>query len=565
LKRSAEAFMTSLKAQLSPDAMNYGKFMTEKTYIRGQKFSFEGHDFQRYCTDLLQNNPGCELDIIKPSQIGMSEWIYRVVLARMAVIPDTPVALSMPSITFSNEVFKTRLASVIRQSPVLADLLDSNNDSASVKAFVNGSIIYGLAGSGQSQSSLLNRPIQWIVVDEVDRQEKDTYTGFISRRAHQDLKDCCTVLISTPTIADFGIDAEVKSCGIIHEPLIKCECGHILLPDYFKHVVIPGYDESLALLTQEAASMCDIDKAYLACPECGGDLYSPGCTTHWEVTKYRKHSQDKIGVKLNPWVALRSIPRLIRESLGYSSHVEFLNQGLGLTANMTDSAIDRSVFIFDNQPKPPGINVFGLDVGKLSHYTHSIIKQDTTIRVVDRQIIKLHNLEDFLADRFKNVAFTSAVMDQNPYNELAYRLVRQYPRLYSCIYISPTIPIPEMYRLRLNDKHNQLVRQVALNKTLGMDTFVSQLKDFVTFQSSDMDAIFVKHCMAMRRVRDYTKSDDMHYRWISTSREDHYFHSFVYMMLAAKLAYAGVDVASHIPVFMKSISPEKLRAQRKRR
>ncbi len=178
MKQLVETFLASLKAQLDPRSATYKAFITDHTYLEGKNFSFRDHEFQEYVIDVVENNPGCTFSISKCSQIGLSEIFNRLILAKMAVKPGTSVIVSFPSITFSQEVFKTRLSSVISSSPQLSALKDPNNDSASVKAFHNDSIAYALGGSEKSRSSLLNRPIDTVFVDEYDRQDPDVVSGY---------------------------------------------------------------------------------------------------------------------------------------------------------------------------------------------------------------------------------------------------------------------------------------------------------------------------------------------------------------------------------------------------
>jgi len=571
MRQLYESFLISLKAQISADSLNYAKFMTEETFINGKPFSFEGHDFQRYCTDLVQNNPGCTFAITKPSQIGMSEWVYRIIVTKMAVMPGSSVVLSMPSLQFSQEIFKVRLASVIQESPVLRGLIDRNNDSASVKMFVNGSIAYGLSGSDNSKSSLLNRSVMSIVIDEVDRQSRKVYTGYRSRQTHIAPKDRCTIMISTPTVANFGIDREVSECGVIHEPLVKCDkCGNTFLPDYYEDIVIPDYKESLLLITKSNISGLRVDDAYLRCPECKGraDKRNGHREIIWNITENGNFPKTSIGVRLNPWVAFSfiSLPDLIRASVTFTSYTEFLQQALGKTALLSDSALDRSVFTFDSRPKPEGIHVFGLDMGKQCSWMQGVLQHDTTVRITESKLVLLNELEEFLAQKHKDFQFSCGVMDQQPFADMSYRLVRKYPRLYSCIYINPATPIPELYKLKINDRFGELIRQVALNKTLGFDTFFDMLQNQVSFQTSELDGTILMHFLSLRKVRDYTRGDDLNYAWVKTSREDHFAHSYIYLMTAAKLAISGANSAfGAIPLCIGKMNVDQAREKLRKR
>lgn len=556
-----EEFIEGVKVGLDSSNFSISDYMTTKTFLSGKPLSFSGHEYQEYCTKIIEDNPGCTLVVKKCSQIGMSQWAYHLVLSMMAVVPHKSVVLSMPSISFSNEVLKVRISNIIKESPHLARLIDHNNDSASVKQFKNGSILFGLGGSEQSKGTLLNRPVSCIVIDECDRQSRDVYTGYRSRQTHVPPAERNTIIISTPTASQVGVDREYSETGTRHRPLVKCgECGHTFAPDYYKDVVIPGYEDHLGLVTKGNISSLRVDEAYLECPECKKDVDTPNREVVWEVTRHEKWPENSIGVELDPWVAYSfiSIPDLIKASVTFSSDAEFRNQILGKVAKLSDSSIDRGSFNFVPREEVTGMNVYSLDVGKVCTYLQGVVKADTSVVVTDAQRVKLGDVKDFLVEKHRTTAFYAGVMDQAPYADLAYELVRRYSELYSCVYVSKSTPMPELYKLKMLDKYNELVRQVSLNHTLGLDTFVGMLKDFVTFQSGPEDALIMSHFLSMRRIQDFDKPEGMQYRWVKTTGEDHYFHSYIYLMLAAKLAYAGVsNFGGAVPVVIKKLNTEK--------
>ena len=369
IKKYKQDFLQGLKAQLDPAAASIAGYITEKTFINGKPFSFEGHEFQEFITQLIEDNPGWTFAIKKCSQIGLSELFNRIVLSRMALRPGEGVLVSFPSKSFSQEVIKTRFTEVISESPSLKSLLDPNVDSASVKRFLNGSILYGLGGNKNSNSSLLNRPISLILVDEVDRQDVDVYSGFRSRMTHTAPENRLVLMISTPTAPGIGIDAEYDDCRIQYQAKLRCDCGHIWEPDYYKDIHIPGYNESLLLLTKSKAASLDTDKAYLECPECKAHLDQTNSKPVYIKKINEEGTAKRIGVALSPFCAPSFITPadLVESSLTYTSHVEFLNQGLGKTADLRDSSIPVDHIHFQAD-KPAGMRLVGLDMGKTGHF-----------------------------------------------------------------------------------------------------------------------------------------------------------------------------------------------------
>ena len=550
MNKIASDFLESLRAQLL-NTTSIATFITEETYIGGAKFSFEGHEYQQYLIELIESNPGHTFTITKMSQCGLSEICYRCILALMAIRPSTAALLSMPSRLFSQEVLKTRIATVISESDRLKSMLNYNVDSASVKQFSNNSILYALSGSKSSNSNLLNRPISVCLIDELDRQDPDIVSGFRSRMTHTPPEKRLVIKISTPTASGIGVDADFNDSHEQHTALVVCEhCGHAFEPDFYSDVVLPGYTDDFRLLTKNRLIGLDVQKAYLACCECGGRMEER--RTKWHVEINPNGPPKTVGVKLNPFIApaFISIPDLVESSYTYVSHVEFLNQGLGKVADMKDSSIQIQDIHFESVPPSPSLYIFGLDLGKYCHFMSGRLNNDSTIHVEEAHVVKLGELEEFMEQKLRERFYVAGVADSQPYSDLIYRLVNKHPQLYSAIYISPTTPIPELFKLSIHDKYEQVVRQIAINKSPMMDLLNTTLGTHFTFEPSPMQGIIIKHLLDMRRVRDY-RFEEMIYQWIkSKNGDDHFFHTLVYLYTASKLATAGLIQTSQIPVMV---------------
>lgn len=563
MQKLFKVFLTSVKAQLSPDAQSYKAFIVNETYLNGEKFSFKDHEYQEYIIDVVEANPGCTFSVLKNSQIGLSEIFNRLILARMAIRPGTGVIISFPSKSFSQEVLKTRFSPIIRNSPTLKALIDHNNDSGSVKQMLNGSIMYALGGNKASSGTLLNRPADIQFIDEIDKQDPDIVSGYDTRTVHAGDDDILTVNVSTPTADGIGISAEIQESRVVHTAWIGCQCGHEFIGDFFEHVKVPGFTEPIVHLTQAKASSLDISKSYLECPECKQEINKGNKKTVWKVTYNPEGVVDKIGIVLDPFAAMGFITmhRLVKRFLKFKSKSEFLNQCLGKVAEIGDTSIVQTNIKYVNIQEPSGQHIFGLDLGKSCHWMHGILRSDTTVHVLEPQIVPLNKLEEFLKEQHTRYVFHAGVADSQPYSDLIYRLVKTYPRLFSAIYISPNPPKPELFSLRMTDNYEEVVRQVTINKSLAMDSFAGSLADFYTFQTTPLDSTITKHFMDMRRVRDY-RFEIPQYKWVkSTKGVDHFFHTAIYLSLAAKLALANVAMTYSLPFVISKMNPERLRAE----
>jgi hypothetical protein len=559
-KAYCQQFIDDINAMLT-NSFSLANYMLSKTYLKGLPFSFVGHSYQEYITKLVEDNPGSTFVVKKCSQIGISELFNRIVLARMAIKSGTSALVSFPSKIFSQEVLKTRFAGIIQDSPDLSRLQKRDIDSASVKAFHNGSILYALGGNlvGNSSSggSLLNRPIDTVFVDELDRQNPKVYTGYHSRMTHTLPHLRLIIYVSTPTAADIGIDAEFNNCRTQHIPQTQCEsCGGLFEPDYYKDIRIPGFTEPLSLLTKQKAATLAISDSYLECPLCLQKVVNPEIV--WKIERNPLGDASHIGIALTPFVAHEfiGIPELVKSSYTYDSNIEFLNQGLGRVANKRDTAIQRENIRIEFTPQENrvGYRVLGVDFGKLCYVTEGILRQDSTIFVDGFHCVRLTEVEDFIKNKFAGGGISAAVVDSGPYSDLVYRLVRTHPQLFSAVYVDPTTPMPELFKLKMDDKYGELVRQMTINKNKMMDMFANSLEYLITFAPSQYEAEFVQHILDMRRVRDYT-TDEVVYKWVKSAKGvDHFFHSLIYLFAASKLAAAEIyKGTASAPVYIQKL------------
>jgi hypothetical protein len=416
-------------------------------------------------------------------------------------------------------------------------------DSASVKLFSNNSTIYALGGNQSSKSTLLNRKVGVFCIDEFDRQDLDVITGFTSRTTHVKDEEQLRLYISTPTVANYGIDNEFEECRFKHFAYVKClDCGHSFQGDFYKHVVLPGFEKNLRYLTKFEASKLDTSSAFLQCPECKAKLSKDNRATEWVVEENLDGVRGKIGVALDPFVApaFISMKKLIEASFTYSNLTEFLNQSLGKVAELNDSTVSVSHIHFQHD-ESPGLPIAGLDLGKTNYWIRGYLKYDTTIHIAEIELVPLSSLREFVQQQFRKHYFAAVVMDSMPYTSLVYELVKEFPQMFSAIYVDPPTPKPELFTLSMQDKHGEVVRQVSINKNLAMGNLADGLNDFYTFEPTMHKELLVKHFTDMRKVRDY-RFEEYRQKWVkSTQADDHLWHSTVYLSMAAKLAQAGLS------------------------
>lgn len=526
-------FIDRIHAGVRPDQTSLVRFITEETNINLKPYSFLGHEFQQYFVELIEKDPNIDITAEKCSQIGLSEICFRIVLGKMALFPGYSVIYAMPSKSFAMEVLKTRMSPIIDNSPQLSSLISREVDSASVKMFMNGSILFALGASAQSSQSLINRPVVLALTDELDKCDYDTHTGLRSRQTHS-LMGKPRIAISTPTVPGIGINAQAEGRQIHYQIVICSHCGHDFIPDYYEQVKLPGYDEPISTLTNEKMRSLelDTDNAYHHCPKChkSPDLTPPH--RRWVVDN---PEVKKVHLRLSPFDAPSFITPtdLVTSQLTYSSRAEFDNQSLGLPCKLENATIDQSSVEFFHDDPPTGIPIGGLDLGRRSNFMKGIFK-DNIIYVTDYEEIELPNLEHHITHSIISDRLVSVVSDSLPFLDVVHRLANKHPMFWGAVYSVPTQPRPELYKLKVNSEEQ--VRQIDIQKNLMMDHVASLIVNGqIKFKSSPFDAQLLKHFMDMRRVRDHRYSD-LRYKWMKSNKGvDHWWHALIYLVSATKI------------------------------
>lgn len=529
---AAKQYIQRIRAGLRPDLTSLVRFITEETYINLKPYSFLGHEFQQYFTELVEKDPNVDITAEKCSQIGLSEVCFRIVLGQMALTPGYSVIYAMPSKSFAMEVLKTRMAPIIEESSQLRALISRDVDSASVKMFKNGSILFALGASANSSSSLINRPVTLALTDELDKCDYATHTGLRSRQTHSVNKP--RIAISTPTAPGVGINAEAEGRQLHYQIAVCSHCAEEFIPDYYEQVKVPGYQEPLAMLTTEKVRSLElsIDAAYHHCPKCHAKTDLSPQQRHWVIENPQLR---KIHLRLTPFDAPSFITPadLVTSQLTYSSRAEFDNQSLGLPSQLSDATIDRQSIKFVREEVPSGIPIAGMDMGKTSNYLQGVLK-DGVIFVHSPQEIPVGEIEREVDFNIKTQRIISMVADSLPFLDVIHKLTVRHPMFWGAVYSIPNQPQPELYKLKI--KEEDQVRQVNIQKNLFMDHVAGMIaSEQIVFKSSAFDEELLKHFTDMRRVRDHQFSE-IRYKWIKSAKGvDHWWHALCYLVCASKL------------------------------
>lgn len=540
----AESSFARLQAALRPTKSSIKDFILNKTKLHGRPFSLKGHEYQGKIIELL-TNPDIDLVISKPSQTGISEIIYRIILGWMNFISGFSAAVVFPTRAMSNEVFSTRINPIINDCEPLRALKNKDVDSNSVKMFLNDSILYALGASATSKSTVINRPIRTVIADELARCDLGIITALRSRQRHQEHRS--SVYFSTPLLENADIDAEMNKCGVIYEQILKCSrCGHYFFPDFYRHTRLPGFKDEIRALKQEHIDKLhlDLSLAYLECPKCERETSFEYNDFEWVDTSDNP-KRPKTGLKLSAYCmpSYVKVPNMLEDWLAYVDKVEFHQQVLGLPATKSDTAMDTSLIQFDNAEHGV-INVWGLDLGKVSHLIIATVTQDR-IYAHTRVQIQLKDLREKVKEYVSHFGCVAGVVDLMPYSDIAVEFSNIFPNTWTSIYYNPHTPTPELFKFSVKeDDAFGSVRQLQINKNLFIDTYVHELMNGrFAFKDGEDKQDVIDHHEAMRRVRD-PKYVELRYQWVKmqgNKTQDHLFHASLYAYAASRMLLKGTE------------------------
>lgn len=538
----AESTFNRLQAQLQPTSTSIHDFILQKTRLHGRPFTLKGHEYQGKIIELL-TDPDIDLVVTKPSQTGISEVIYRVVLGWMNFIPGFAAAIVFPTKAMSNEVFSTRISPIMNDCEPLRALKNKDVDSNSVKMLMNNSILYALGASSNSNSTVINRPIRTVIADELARCDLGVITALRSRQRHQTNKS--SVYFSTPLFEGADIDAAMEKCGVIHEQILKCSrCGHFFFPDFYKHTRLRGFKEDIKALKQAHVDRfhLNLEDSYLECPKCGRETSYNYEDFEW-VDTADTPTRPKTGLKLSAFCmpSYVKVANMLEDWIEYVDKVEFHQQVLGLPATKSDTAMDTAKIEFDNAEHGI-INVWGLDLGKVCHLVIATVTQDR-VYAHTRIKINLRDLRTDLPGLISQFGCIAGVIDLMPYSDIAVDFSNKYPNTWTAIYTDHATPTPELFKYKvIEDDAMGNVRQIQINKNLFIDTYVQELMTgrFVFKDGPDKEEV-KEHHEAMRRVRD-DKYHELRYKWVKTQGNktaDHIMHSSLYAFAASRMMLKG--------------------------
>lgn len=183
------------------------------------------------------------------SQIGKTECVLNFVGYIIDEDPG-PILAIQPNVTPMGEAFsKDRIVPMLRDSPSLREKCGDpkardSGQTITHKQFPGGHLT--IAGAN-SPAGLASRPIRYFLGDEIDRWEvtKEGSALSLARKrllTYRAVGRSKELLVSSPTLAGFGIHAEYAACNEQWELHLRCpDCGATQRPQ-LRHFLWPSGD-----------------------------------------------------------------------------------------------------------------------------------------------------------------------------------------------------------------------------------------------------------------------------------------------------------------------------------
>lgn len=511
-------------------------------------WSFREHEYQMEI--LADTCP--EITMQKCSQVGASEIWVRMMLAMMAISKKITIIYILPSSSMSRRFSVGRIKPIIDDSPTIKAMVDRELDNAEQKR-IGRSLLY-ISGT-YGKSSAISVPAQALFRDEVDFCNQRVLTTYDSRLGHSKEGQALKRSFSTPTVFKYGINLLYEQGSQAHY-MVKCPCCHKKVAvDYFRDVVIPGFEGTLRELEKDDLlnTQIQLDAAFFLCPECRNviphEAFANPANREWVHAFPDRRDHHSYQVLPIDVPAINPLRRTLNQLKDYDSKKDWVNFKVGLPFEDAQSSFLEEQMILHAQPNyipkpeedPQGQILsgcyMGVDVGRTSWLTITKPNNAGGMDVLYQERVRQDG-DNYAGKRlvalFHYFGCVYGVIDAGPDISLASYMVKQLPgRFMACQYDTNS-------RIRTLDvlvKVDEERSIVTVSRTGLFDSLVAQVnrgRTRLTSRSSEYE-LTKAHLKTLKRVElNDGESGEMYVQWVSTG-DDHYGHSLGYSEVARRL------------------------------
>lgn len=518
--------------------MGMGEWLCQNTTLRGRPFSFKRYPFQRAIADDLHPN----MDVIKPSQVGLSEIQVRKALGFVARNRGTTLIFTMPNEKMFERMSTTRILPVVKEERVFNLETRSGEKPTRSRGLIQvGSSFMYVTGATEGDATSISADV--VFNDEVDLTDQQMLALFNSRLQNSDWK--INQRFSTPTFNNFGVDQ-----GYIvsdqREYLCKCDaCGHWNLPTFSRPFVdIPGLPDDLEHLheideTLIDTGLLDLVNAQVICERCRAPLDLGREENREWVAQFPSRTHAR-GYRVRPFSTDRLGPDyIIQQLLKYKSrdymrgwYNTVLGEAFtGGNARLSDADINMCFTAkmqrYDAERDLP--TWIGIDMGQTCHLVVGQGDSIETMHVVEFRTIPVEELLSVVEELLATYNVIGGAVDRHPYTPTA-------DALWS---LSQGRIMPVEYRgqkelnIIKDELDPEIHRYAQANRTALIDEVARLVRQHRIRLSGygQQKSTITEHLKDM--VRD--ENPEKPATWVKLTGNDHYFHALAFLIGGVKL------------------------------
>lgn len=511
------------------DKMTMTDWVCSNTTLAGRPFTVKGYEFQ----EAILNDMHPNLDVIKCSQVGLTEVEIRKALAFLKRNRGVKLIFSLPNEKLYDKISKSRIQPIVNKDKVFnPDSPTRPVRSKEVMQFDDSWLYVTACTEGDATSTSADA----VFNDEVDISPQDMLVLFNSRLQNSEFK--INQRFSTPSFPSFGIDAGFQASDQ-HLNLIKCVyCNHWNWPELARRFInIPGLPDHIEHITEIDDSIIDdidIVASHVQCEKCKSPLELGDPSLRQWVPKYPGRSHAR-GYHVTPFSTSRlPVSYILTQLLKYKKRDYlrgFHNTVLGLPYSDGNIRLELDAInaCFTSEMMIPEISRdlpvwAGIDVGQTCHIVLGTGTCAENMRAFAFKTIHIDKLVATVEQIDKDYNLVGGSIDRHPYEPTADEVMRKSK--------GKIIPVEYRGREEVKLSYNEFddLTHAQVDRTSMLDTVVRVIKNR-SFQMSGFQhfkSIIIEHLRDM--VRD--EQPEKPATWVKLTQQDHFFHSIGFLLVA---------------------------------
>lgn len=514
------------------DDMSLGDWICTNTTLRGRPFSFDRYPFQKAIADDMHPS----IDVVKPSQIGLTEIQIRKALAFLARNRGTSLIFTLPTDAMFERVSVTRILPLVKDEKAFnLETANGERPTRSKGLMQIGTSFLYVTGSKEGDATSI--PADAVFNDEVDLSDQQMLALFGSRMQNSDWK--LNQRFSTPTFSNFGIDAGYQNSDQTVY-MVKCDaCAHWQEPLFNEaSVEVPGLPSETPLLEIDNALIdsgrLNLHGSYVCCEKCRAPL-DLGRTDNREWVAHFASRTHHRGYRISPFSTDRLSPEYVITQMMKYQEKEYLrgwyNTVLGLphtagSARLSDAEISKC---FTGHLESPALDKnkpswLGIDMGQVCHLVLGQGNSKEDQEIVSFRAIPVGQLFDEVQLILDTYNVIGGAVDRHPYTPTAEGLFE----------LSQGRIIPVEYR---GTKELNLVGDPLTHAQANRTALIDEVSRVIRLSRIRFSGYGQQKQTITDHLKDMVRDENPEKpaNWVKLTGNDHYFHALGFLLFGIAL------------------------------